>query len=138
VPREIIKHAMEGASTNPMPLNVLMRKQILSQRDMRDVEREIIRQLGGESRQCAFLRSAAFITLRLAAMYPTLAGLESKAPLTAYAGRFSLTATFEGGVGVVTMRNCDNLEYNDKAAADMEGPDEEENPPERGAKRRAV
>ena len=113
------------------PPNVILRRQIDCQEDMRSVEMEIMRQLGGEKRQCSFLRSQSYITLRLAAVYPTLAGLETRAPLTAYSTRFSLTVTFEEGKGVVTMRKFDDLEYH-------EGAEEDENPPEREAKRRAV
>ena len=111
--------------------DVIFKQRIDSQEDMRKVEMEIMRQLGGEKRQCAFLRSQSYITLRLAAVYPTLAGLEEKAPLTAYSTRFSLTVTFEGGKGWVTMRKFDDLEYHD-------GAEEDENPPEREAKRRAM
>jgi len=68
-------------------------------------------------------------------VYPTLAGLEERAPLTAYSTRFSLTVTCEGGKGVVTMKRFDDLEYHDKAGNDCA---EEENPPEREAKRRAI
>ena len=131
--------SMEGEtrpSVNPLPQNVLFRKKIGSQQDMREVELEIICQMGGERRQCAFLRSRDYVALRLTALYPTLAGLQDKAPMTSYSGRLSVCLTCEDGTGVITLRSFDNLVYQEGWAPELEEMDEEENPPERGVKQR--
>lgn len=91
---------------------------------MRDVEDEIIKQLGCDQRRCAFLRARDYIALRLAALYPISARLEDKAPMSAYANGICVTLTFEEGAGVVGVRRFDQFTYN--------GEVESENPPEAG------
>ena len=61
--------------------------------DMREVEKVIIRQLGGENHRCAFFRSVPYIRLRIAALY-----LPSPTPHVAYCGDLSVTLshTIEG------------------------------------------
>ncbi len=48
-------------------------------RDMLDVEKTIVRQLGGENHRCAFFRTVPYIRLRIAALY-----LNSPTPHAAY------------------------------------------------------
>lgn len=99
-----------------------MRKRIASQSDMREVEEEIIKQLGSEKRHCAFLRTKDYVSLRLAAVYPTLSGLEHKAPISVYFNGICVTLTCEDGAGVVGVRRFDQFVYH--------GERESENPPE--------
>ena len=68
---------------------------ILGDRDMIEVEKVIVRQLGGENHRCAFFRSFPYIRLRIAALY-----LPSPTPHVAYCGDLSvtLTHTLEGSL----------------------------------------
>ena len=55
---------------------------------MIEVEKVIVRQLGGENHRCAFFRSVPYIRLRIAALY-----LPSPTPHVAYCGDLSVTLT---------------------------------------------
>ena len=61
---------------------------IQGDRDMIEVEKVIVRQLGGENHRCAFFRSVPYIRLRIAALY-----LPSPTPHVAYCGDLSVTLT---------------------------------------------
>jgi hypothetical protein len=63
--------------------------------DMVDVEKIIVKQLGGENHRCAFFRTVPYIRLRIAALY-----LPNPTPHNAYFGDLSvsLTPTDEGAV----------------------------------------
>ena len=62
---------------------------------MIEVEKIIVKQLGGENHRCAFFRTVPYIRLRIAALY-----LPSPTPHIAYFGDLSvsLTPTDEGAV----------------------------------------
>ena len=47
----------------------MIERQIKSRLDMVEIESVIMRELGGENNRCAFLRSKAYIQLRVAALY---------------------------------------------------------------------
>ena len=44
-------------------------KLVLNDRDMLDIEKCIVNELGGENHRCAFFRTIAYIRLRIAALY---------------------------------------------------------------------
>lgn len=57
-------------------------------RDMIEVEKTIVRQVGGENHRCAFFRTVPYIRLRIAALY-----VQSPTPRTAYFNDLSVTLT---------------------------------------------
>ena len=61
---------------------------IKGDRDMIEVEKIIVRHLGGENHRCAFFRSVPYIRLRIAALY-----LPSPTPHVAYCGDLSVVLT---------------------------------------------
>ena len=73
---------------------------IQGDRDMIEVEKVIVRQLGGESHWCAFFRSVPYIRLQIAALY-----LPSSTPHVAYCGGLSITLT-PTEAGPVVSVNC--------------------------------
>ncbi len=73
---------------------------IQGDRDMIEVEKVIVRQLGGENHRCAFFRSVPYIRLRIAALY-----LPSPLPHVAYCGDLSITLT-PTEAGPVVSVNC--------------------------------
>ncbi len=48
---------------------ILIERHIKSRLDLLEIESAIIKELGGENNRCAFLRSNAYIQLRVAALY---------------------------------------------------------------------
>lgn len=84
----------------------LCERLIANGRDMAEVERAIVDQLGGEYHRCAFLRSAPYIRLRIAALYLPYSPEASTAQV-AYCGDLSvlLTPTADGPVVSVSCRH---------------------------------
>ena len=82
-------------------------RHIRNRQDMQEIEEAIIRQLGGEGHRCAFLRSRAYIKLRVAALYQTHS---SRASHTAFCGRLSVTMVpVEGGSPLVSVLWLDRV-----------------------------
>jgi len=50
-------------------MSLLIERQIKSRLDMAEIESTITKELGGENNRCAFLRSKAYMQLRMAALY---------------------------------------------------------------------
>lgn len=61
---------------------------IRDDRDMIEVEKTIVRQLGGENHRCAFFRTVPYIRLRIAALY-----IQSPTPSAAYFNDLCVTLT---------------------------------------------
>jgi len=76
-------------------------RHIRNKQDMQEIEETITRQLGGEGHRCAFLRSRAYIKLRVAALYQTHSSTVCHA---AFSGRLSVTMVpAEGGSPLVSV-----------------------------------
>lgn len=56
---------------------VVAEMRIQNKGDMDCIEQAIVRQLGGEGSRCVFLRSCAYIRLRMAALYKNYSGPHS-------------------------------------------------------------
>ncbi len=86
---------------------VICERLVRSDRDMQDIEKCIVRELGGENNRCAFLRTLAYVKLRIAALY-----LLGQTPQTATYSDLQvvLTPTDEGGVVAVRRRFNEPLE----------------------------
>lgn len=82
---------------NKVP-TVICERLVKSDRDMQDIEKCIVRELGGENNRCAFLRTLAYVKLRIAALY-----LLVQTPQTATYSDLQvvLTPTDEGSVVAV-------------------------------------
>lgn len=50
-------------------MSLLIERHIKSRLDMEEIESTITKELGGENNRCAFLRSKAYMQLRIAALY---------------------------------------------------------------------
>lgn len=86
----------------------ILEMHVRNKRDMQAVEEAITRQLGGEGHRCAFLRSRAYIRLRVATLYQTNL---SKTAHTAFHGRLSVTMVpVEGGSPLVSVLWLDRIE----------------------------
>ena len=82
-------------------LTVICERLVHSDRDMLDIEKCIVGELGGENHRCAFFRTIAYIKLRIAALY-----LPAHAPQTASFSDLQvvLTPTEEGSLVAVRRR----------------------------------
>ena len=83
--------------------NTVYQRLIETDRDMLDVEKCIIGELGGENHRCAFFRTLAYIKLRIAALY-----LPAKAPCVASCSDLNVVLTPTEQGPVVTVRRCFN------------------------------
>ena len=92
----------------------IIEKLVLGDRDMLDIEKCIVNELGGENHRCAFFRTIAYIRLRIAALY-----VPPKSPQSAcYSDRcVVLTPTEQGPL--VAVKRCFN-EPLFRGASDME------------------
>ena len=81
----------------------IIEKLVLGDRDMLDIEKCIVNELGGENHRCAFFRTIAYIRLRIAALY-----VPPKPPqIACYSDlRVVLTPTEQGPL--VAVRRCFN------------------------------
>jgi hypothetical protein len=87
---------------------VICERLVQSDRDMLDIEKCIVGELGGENHRCAFFRTIAYIKLRIAALY-----VPSKAP------QVVLTPTEEGSWVAVRRRFNEPL-YTQATISDCE------------------
>jgi hypothetical protein len=96
---------------------VICERLVKSDSDMLDIEKCIVRELGGENHRCAFLRTIAYVKLRIAALY-----LPSQSPHTATYSDLQviLTPTEEGSVVAVRRRFNEPLGGNDDILEAME------------------
>ena len=71
--------------------------------DMTEVEKSIVRHMGGENNRCAFFRSVPYIRLRIAALYlPNHP--QAVTPHVAYCGDLSVLMTPTGAGPVVSVQ----------------------------------
>jgi len=87
----------------------LAERRIAGKSDMLEIERVITAHLKGEGGRCAFLRSAPYIRLRVAALYTPL-----PEPLSAHCGRLKVSLACEGGLPVVRVLWMDHEVYLDE------------------------
>ena len=101
----IIKH---------MQPTVICERLVKNDRDMLDIEKCIVSELGGENHRCAFFRTIAYIRLRIAALY-----LPAQAPQTASYSDLQvvLTPSEEGSVVAVKRRFNEPLSRNEETLA---------------------
>jgi hypothetical protein len=79
---------------------VICERLVQSDRDMLDIEKCIVGELGGENNRCAFFRTLAYVRLRIAALY-----LPNKAPQSAnYSDLQVLLTPSEQGPWVTVSR----------------------------------
>ena len=81
---------------------------ICSGSDMQEIEKTIVRQLGGENHRCAFLRTAPYIRLRIAALY-----LSSPTPQAACFNDLCVTLTPTAHGPLVSVQCCHEPSYPD-------------------------
>ena len=93
--------------------HIILERRIKTKRDMQEIEEAITKQLGGEGHRCAFLRSRAYIRLRLAALYPTARPCEPRATI-AYVGHISVTLICKEGEALIVLRRLDPAVYQEE------------------------
>jgi hypothetical protein len=92
-----------------MSNTVICERLVQSDRDMLDIEKCIVGELGGENHRCAFFRTIAYIRLRIAALY-----LPSQGPHTASYSDLQVVLTpTEQGSHVVVRRRFNEPLYTD-------------------------
>jgi len=87
-----------------------MERLIAGKQDMDDIEAEIRRQLMTDHNRCAFLRSLAYIRLRIAALYP----FEQTVSHSAFCGNLSVSLVPTTKGPSVTLRWLDKVIYCDE------------------------
>ena len=87
---------------------VLAERYITSTRDMDDIEAAITAELQGENHRCAFLRSQAYLLLRMAALYKA-----QRTPYTVYHENICVCLDWTPTGKRVTVRSVDRRAYND-------------------------
>jgi hypothetical protein len=94
-------------------VNTVCEKIVHCDKDMRDIEKCIVGELGGENNRCAFFRTVDYIRLRIAALYlpVTTAQFASYSDL-----RVVLTPTEQGPLVAVMRRfnECTNNDASDQ------------------------
>lgn len=85
-------------------LRMIMSSDVASSEDMARVEEAIAEMLGGEHHKCAFVRSEAFVRLRLSALYRR--GEPRDGPLTAFWDGLKVMLTPSGKVCVYACEAC--------------------------------
>lgn len=100
--------------------HVILERYVKNKRDMQEVEETITKQLGGEGHRCSFLRSRAYIRLRLAALYPTQFPRQTHA-VVAYTGHISVTLLCDEHGKLITLRCLDPPVYQDEAGGGSGG-----------------
>jgi hypothetical protein len=95
---------------------VICERLVQSDRDMLDIEKCIVGELGGENHRCAFFRTIAYIKLRIAALY-----VPSKAPQTASCSDLQVVLTpTEEGSWVAVRRRFNEPLYTQPTISDCE------------------
>ena len=100
------------ANTNKSNRNntTILERLVQGDRDMLDIEKCIVGELGGENHRCAFFRTLAYVKLRIAALYVP-AGRAMTASFSDL--QVVLTPTEEGAVVAVRRRFDQCLEAED-------------------------